>query len=237
MSACVFTLPPVAVLAGGLATRMHPLTERVPKSLLPVAGKPFVFHQLNYLAGQGVERVVFCLGHMGEQIIDVIGDGAEFGLRVEYSWDGEIPLGTGGAIANALPLLGNEFFVLYGDSYLRCNYGVVYRRFIESVDKDGLMTVYKNNGAYDASNIVFEGGEIIRYDKKHGTADMRHIDYGLSILRAETLTEVPGNAPFDLALLFKKLVKKRRMAGFEVVERFYEIGSQEGLAELDALLG
>ncbi len=229
-------LPPVAILAGGLASRMRPLTEKLPKSLLPIAGKPFVFHQLEHLSGQGVERVVICLGHMGGQIAGAVGNGERFGLRVEYSQDGDAPLGTGGALAKAAELLGNEFFVLYGDSYLRCNYRAVYRCFVESSDKDGLMTVYRNDNMHDASNVLFANGAIVRYDKTRRTAEMRHIDYGLSLLRVGALSGMPAGIPFDLAELYGRLAENSRLAGFEVFDRFYEIGSKKGFAELDALL-
>lgn len=236
MTTSPMSLPSVAVLAGGLATRMRPYTETIPKSLLPVAGKPFVCHQLELLAKQGVRHVVFCLGHLGEQIIDAVGTGSAFGLRVDYSHDGETPLGTGGALAKASYLLGDEFFVLYGDSYLRCNYWDVYRSFLETPGRDCLMTIYKNDNAHDSSNVVFENGKILLYDKRNSIAAMRHIDYGLGLVRTRVLSEFSDKGSFDLAMLYEKLVRESRASGFEVSERFYEIGSREGWSELDKLL-
>ena len=156
---------PVAILAGGLATRLRPITEKIPKSLLPVAGRPFLAHQLELLRKNGIERVVLCVGYLGELIQQRFGDGAPFGVRLDYSSDADRLLGTGGAVRNALPLLGQKFFVLYGDSYLDCDYQAVIRSF-QSSGKDGLMTVFRNAGQWDQSNVVFREGQIIRYDKK-----------------------------------------------------------------------
>ena len=145
---------PVAILAGGLATRLRPITEKIPKSLVPVAGKPFLAHQLELLHARGIRRAVLCIGHLGEMIQRDFGDGAAFGVKLDYSFDGEKLLGTGGAIKRALPLLGDEFFVLYGDSYLPVEYAPV-AEFFHRSGKPGLMTVYRNEGSYDTSNVVF----------------------------------------------------------------------------------
>ena len=156
---------PIAILAGGLATRMRPLTATVPKSLLDVNGEPFIAHQLRLLAGWGVERVVVCGGYLGEQIEAYVGDGSRFGLQVAYSFDGDRLLGTAGALLRALPLLGDRFMTIYGDSYLPCDARAAVRAFDES-RKLALMTVLRNQGKWDTSNVVFEGGEIVVYDKK-----------------------------------------------------------------------
>jgi len=228
--------PPVAILAGGLATRLHPITERVPKVLIPVAGKPFLTHQLALLRNQGLTRVVLCLGHLGDMVQREFGDGSANGVRLEYSFDGPVLLGTGGALKRALPLLGENFFVLYGDSYLPIDFRPV-DEFFERSGKLGLMTVFQNEGRYDASNVVFDDGEIKVYDKKNKLPEMRHIDYGLSLFKATAFDEWPADKPFDLADVMQRLVARRQLAGFEVRQRFYEIGSHEGLAELEALLG
>jgi len=226
---------PIAVLAGGLATRLRPLTEKIPKALVPVAGKPFLAHQLELLRRQGITRVVLCLGHLGEMVRNQFGDGSAHGVRLDYSFDGPVLLGTGGALKQALPWLGEKFFVLYGDSYLPIDFGPVADCF-ERSGKLGLMTVYRNEGCYDSSNVVFADGEIKVYDKQTQLPEMRHIDYGLSVFRAAALDEYPAGAKFDLADLMQRLVARRQLAGFEVMERFYEIGSPVGLAELEALL-
>lgn len=229
------SLPPVAILAGGLATRLRPLTERVPKVLLPVAGKPFLAHQLELLRRQGITRAVLCLGYLGEMVQRAFGDCSSDGVKLEYSFDGPVLLGTGGALKRALPMLGEEFFVLYGDSYLPIDFRPI-ADFFERSGKLGLMTVFQNEGRFDTSNVVFGDGEIKVYDKKNKAPEMRHIDYGLSLFKSPAFDQWPGDKPFDLADVMQSLVAGEQLAGYEVKERFYEIGSHEGLAELEALL-
>jgi NDP-sugar pyrophosphorylase family protein len=226
---------PVAILAGGLATRLRPLTEKVPKLLLEVAGEPFFSHQLRLLQKAGLTRIVLCVGHLGEMIEDRYGDGRSWGVHIDYSFDGPKLLGTGGALIHALPLLGDAFYVLYGDSYLPIDYLDVGRAFLAS-GRQGLMTVYENRGQYDSSNVWFEGGKIRVYDKKNRLPQMRYIDYGLGLLRASGLDGWPRDAVVDLADVYGRLVATGHLAGYEVSQRFYEIGSPAGLSELDALL-
>ena len=224
---------PVAILAGGLATRLRPVTEKIPKSLVPVAGRPFLARQLELLYSRGIRRAVLCLGHLGEMIQRDFGKEA-FGVRLDYAFDGPKLLGTGGAIKRALPLLGNEFFVLYGDSYLPIDYAPV-AEFFQRSGKAGCMTVYRNEGRYDTSNVVFAGNEIKVYDKKHRVPEMHHIDYGLSLFKATAFENFPQEQSFDLADVMTQLVRGGHLGGFEVHERFYEIGSPTGLAELEAI--
>ena len=226
---------PVAILAGGLATRLRPITGKIPKSLLPVAGKPFLAHQLELLQSRGIRRAVLCIGHLGEMIQREFGNGSAFGVQLEYSFDGPKLLGTGGAIKRALPLLSDEFFVLYGDSYLPVEYRPI-AEFFRRSGKLGCMTVYRNEGRYDTSNVVFHDGEIAVYDKKNRPPEMRHIDYGLSLFKASVFESYSAGQPFDLAEVMGKLVREKQLAGYEVRERFYEIGSPAGLAELEILL-
>lgn len=226
---------PVALLAGGLATRLRPITEKVPKVLVPVAGRPFLAHQLELLRSQGIQRVVLCLGHLGEMVVREFGDGSAHGIRLDYSFDGPTLLGTGGALKRALPRLGERFFTLYGDSYLTEPLAPV-ADFFDRCDQPGLMTVYRNEGLYDTSNVVFVDQRIQVYDKKRRLPEMRHIDYGLGLFRASVFDEWPADQAFDLADVMTRLVSRGRMAGWEVRERFYEIGSPAGLAELNARL-
>ena len=226
---------PVAILAGGLATRLRPRTETIPKSLLPVAGRPFLSHQLDWLHSQGIRNVVLCVGYLGEQIEEQFEDGTSCGMQLQYSFDGNTLLGTGGAIKKALPLLGKHFFVLYGDSYLPIPWGPVLESFRQS-GKDGLMTVFHNEGRYDTSNVWFESGSIKVYDKRNRLPEMRHIDYGLSLLDSGVFDAYPVARPFDLAQVMGALVSAQQLAGYEVSQRFYEIGSPEGLQELESLL-
>ncbi len=228
-------MPPLALLAGGLATRMRPLTETVPKSLLPVGGEPFLAHQLRWLAGQGVRDVVICCGHMAGQIRDYAGDGARFGVRLRYSRDGEKALGTGGAVRHALPMLGNEFLVMYGDSLLTVSVPEVWGAF-RGHSCTGLMTVFRNEDRWDASNVEISGGRVVRYEKGSHRAGLTHIDYGLSAFSEEAFAEIADGQVFDLALVFQRLVAGGGLACLEVRERFYEIGSPDGLRETDAML-
>lgn len=227
-------MPPIAVLAGGLATRMHPLTEKIPKSLLEVAGEPFIAHQLRLFRREGIEHVVICAGFLAGQIEAFVGEGARFGLKISYSLDGPKLLGTGGALRRALPLLGDEFLLTYGDSYLDTAYAPVVAAFRRANAK-GLMTVFHNEGRWDTSNVEFEAGRIIAYSKQP-MPRMHHIDYGLSMLSAEALERTTPDQAFDLASLYTVLVKEREMAGFEVTTRFYEIGSAAGLAETSSYI-
>ena len=226
---------PVALLAGGLATRLRPITEKVPKLLVDVAGEPFFSHQLRLLKQAGLTRVVVCVGYLGEKIVEQYGDGSAWGVHLDYSFDGEKLLGTGGALIRALPKLGGAFYVLYGDSYLPVDYSAVGAAFQHS-GRLGLMTVYENHGRYDTSNVWFESGAIKVYDKKARLPEMHHIDYGLGVFQAAAFEGFPRDAVVDLAEVQKALVARRQLAGYEIKERFYEIGSPEGLAELDALL-
>lgn len=226
---------PVAILAGGLATRLQPLTRTVPKAMVPVADEPFVAHQLRRLRAEGVERVVLCLGHLGEQVRDFVGDGARFGLSVACSFDGEALLGTGGALVRALPLLGPAFFVLYGDTLLDVRYAPVELAFRRS-GMPALMTVLRNEGRWDGSNVIFRDGRLLRYDKRQRTPEMLHIDYGLGLLSAALLTGRPAGMAFDLAELYTQLSDEGRLAGFEVFHRFHEIGTPAALAETERFL-
>jgi N-acetyl-alpha-D-muramate 1-phosphate uridylyltransferase len=221
---------PVAILCGGLATRLRPLTETIPKALIELNGEPFLAHQLRLLASRGVERVVLCVGYRGEMIRDYVGDGARFGLHAEVLFDGPALLGTAGAVRRALPLLGENFFVLYGDSYLPCDYAAIAGAFLRS-GKRGLMTVFHNEGRFDASNVEYSHCQIVRYDKKHATPEMKHIDYGLGAFRAEAFVSLREGAACDLAALYQDLLRRGDLAAFEVSERFYEIGSLRGLEE------
>ena len=221
---------PVAILAGGLATRLRPITEKIPKSLVDVEGKPFIIRQLEYLQSQGIKKVVLCLGYLGNQVEAIVGDGSDFGISVSYSYDGPRLLGTGGALKQALPQLGEEFFVFYGDSYLPIDFRKVERNFLHS-GKKALMTVLKNDGLWDKSNVLFKEGCLLEYNKLSPKYEMAYIDYGLGVLSASVFEKVPSNKPFDLADIYHELSLLGSLAGQEVFERFYEIGSHKGLED------
>jgi len=219
-----------AILAGGLATRLRPLTETIPKSLIDVNGEPFIAHQLRLLRENQIERVVLCVGHLGEKIQEIIGDGARFDLQVEYSFDGPKLIGTAGALKCAVPLLLDDFLVLYGDSYLDFDYQAAWRSFKAS-NKLSLMTVFANEGRWEKSNVEYDGVRILSYDKQNATRHMHYVDYGLGIFKKEAFGCVPSRQPYDLAQLYQDMLKQNQLAAFEVKNRFYEIGSVPGLQE------
>lgn len=229
------------VLAGGAGTRMRPLTEEMPKALVPVLGKPFADWQLELVAERGVERVLYSVGYRGEMIREHVGDGGRFGLEVGYVDEGQHLRGTGGALRLALDLgeLEEAFFVLYGDSYLPVDFGAVERAW-EQTPLPALMTVFRNDGQWDRSNAIYDDGRVVLYDKDRPAdrvEEMHWIDYGLSILSREVVAErVPPNGVTDLADLMRELSVEGKLAGFEVSERFYEAGSPEGLRDLEQYL-
>ena len=228
-------MPPLALLAGGLAIRLRPHTLKVPKAMIEVAGEPFIVHQLRLMRREGLTRAVLCVGYLGEQIEAFVKDGSQFGVAVDYCYDGPKLLGTGGALRKALPYLGSEFLVMYGDSWLDTAFAPVVTAFRNS-GKPALMTVFRNEGRWDVSNVQYENGVIQRYDKAERVPQMQHIDWGLSIVKADLLAQRPADTAFDLAEIYTNLARQGQLAGYEIKTRFYEIGSTEGLRETDALL-
>jgi NDP-sugar pyrophosphorylase family protein len=227
-------LAPVCILAGGLGTRLGERVRETPKPLLEVAGEPFLLHQLRLLAQNGAREVVLCVGYRGEQVRERIG-GERFGIEIHYSFDAVPGLdGTLGAIRRALPMLGERFLILYGDTYLRIDYRAVARRWAES-GLPAVMTVLHNKGRWDTSNAVYHDGMVLRYDKRSPTPEMRWIDYGLGGLTARALEQTPAPEG-DLAVLYQRLAAKGELLGFEASARFYEIGTPSTLAEADAFL-
>lgn len=226
---------PVAILAGGLATRLRPITEEIPKSLIEVAGEPFICHQLKYLRKQGIKSVVLCIGFLGEMIQEIVGNGSRWDMHVSYSPDGPVLLGTGGALRQALPLLGDHFFILYGDAYLPIDFSDVAKTYVAS-GKKGLMTVLKNQNRWDKSNVEFDASQIIEYNKTAIRPQMHYIDYGLGLLQSGALEAYPARQSFDLSKVYNDLSLAGELAGYEVFERFYEIGSHQGIADTQAYL-
>lgn len=226
---------PVVILAGGLATRLRPLTETVPKSMIEICGYPFAHWQTKLLAKAGVSEIVYCVAYKAEMIEEFLGDGSKYGVKIRYSHDGPRQLGTGGAIIKALPYLGNKFMVLYGDSYLPIDYSVIEKEYSDC-GKPSLMTVYANNGKFDVSNVDFRRGVLNRYQKGINSTEMSHIDYGLSCFDKSVFLNYALDLPLDLAQICTDLVSDNQMAGYEVFERFYEIGSQQGILDFTAYI-
>ena len=228
-------LYPVVILAGGMATRLRPITEKIPKALVEVGGQPFIVHQLNLLKSHDIRSVIISAWYKGEMIREFVGDGSRFGIEVQYVFDGEVPLGTGGAVRKALSFINSPFFVLYGDSYLPCDYAGIQSHF-DQHNQPGLMTVYRNAGKWDTSNVEIQNGQILCYDKKNRNIRMEFIDYGLGLFNPSVFASLPENQLVDLAEVYQKLVASHSLLAYEVEQRFYEIGSFEGLRELDELL-
>jgi len=229
---------PVAVLAGGLATRLRPITEKTPKSLIIINNVPFVLHQLKLFHKNGIKHVHFCLGYLGELVEKVI-ENSQFPkkMKITFSYDGVNLLGTGGAIKKALPLLPDIFFVTYGDSYLDIDYKSIESFFSESSnDKYGLLSVYKNSNQFDISNVNFDNNKIVLYSKNKLNNKMEYIDYGLGILRKSHFSNYPENEQFDLSDIYENLSIKGYLKGYESFKRFYEIGSIKGIKELSNYL-
>ena len=223
---------PFVILTGGLAIRLYPTTRTIPKAMIPVNGRPFIYHQLALLKEKGVMQVVLCIGNLGTRIEEFVGDGSQWGLEVRYSYDGDVLLGTGGAIRKAAGILPEAFMILYGDSYLDINFEPVVQQF-NAEKLPVLMTVYRNRNARDSSNIILKNGRILKDDKKDRDPAMEYIDYGLIVIRKEIFEKYPSNEPFDLALVLSLSVHAGLVASCEVEQRFYEIGSVQGIKETE----
>jgi len=225
-----------AILAGGLGTRLLPLTRTVPKVLIPVRGRPFVDYQLDLLMKNGIDDFVFCVGHLGEEVERHLGDGSALGCRIVYSYDGTRLLGPAGALRRAGRLLRDRFFVTYGDAYLRAPYG----RLMEALSSSGrlaAMAVYKNYDRYGKSDLVVEGSAVVRYDKSTKVRGMDWINYGVTALRKEALELIPKGRFCDEETFYGSLIRRGELVAFRVKERFYEIGTTASLSEFEAFMG
>ena len=224
----------VVILAGGMATRLGELTKNRPKSLVEIQGKPFLAYQLELLKDHEISDIVLCIGHLGGQIRKAFGDGSNYGVHLTYSLEDE-PLGTAGALKNAAPYLNDTFLVIYGDSYLLLDFVKIYAYFLTQ-QKLSLDTVFRNNDAFDASNIVIRDNMVEGYSKSEKTPDMVYIDCGAVIFHKEVLQLIPENHFYSLEELFLRLIEKEQLLAFEVKERFYEIGSPQGLKDFEAFI-
>ena len=224
------------ILAGGLGTRMRPLTEAVPKVLIPVKGKPFVDYQLELLTRNGIDEFVFCVGHQGEKVERHLGDGRAFGCRIAYSYDGPRLLGPAGALKRSERLLQDRFFVTNGDAYLRAPYA----RLMDALSDAGklaVMSVYKNDDRFGRSDVVVDGGAVARYDKKSKAEGMNWINYGVTALRKEALGLIAEGRFCDEETFYGSLIERNQLLAFPVKARVYEIGTPASLSELEAFMG
>jgi NDP-sugar pyrophosphorylase family protein len=225
----------MVILAGGLAKRMRPLTLKLPKSMLQIKGRPFLEYQLELLKEYEIKDILLCAGYKGELIKDHFGDGRKFGMNLSYSFDGDKLLGTAGALKKAYKLLGENFSLMYGDSYLPYDYQKIEESF-KSSNKLSLMVAYKNQNRFDKSNLLIDEGLVKLYDKTLHGEKLQYIDAGLSILKKEVLNLVPEEEPYDLEELYRTLISEEEMSAFEAKQRFYQIGSFEGLEEFKNLV-
>ncbi len=221
------------ILAGGLATRLRPLSEKIPKSMIMIHDRPFLEYQLDLLKRSNIDEVILCVGYLSDQIKEYFKNGEGFGIKIKYSDEQKKLLGTAGALKKAEKLLEDEFFVMYGDSYLLIDFKAVMQYF-KKHGKPSLMTVYKNYDNFDKSNVAIDGNLVKRHDKTNKTADMVYIDYGLSILNKKVLKNIPTGEFYSLEDLFKKIIVKKELLAFEVSQRFYEVGSFNGIEDFKA---
>jgi len=226
---------PLAILAGGYATRLGLLTTETPKCLIEINGRPFVDWQLELLMEHGYSDFIFCVSYKSDMVQDYLGDGSDRGARIQYSLDGDTQLGTGGAIQGALPMLGKKFGVIYGDSYLPTNYKAAEQFFLNSRSQ-ALMTVYENKNQFDCSNVEFIDGKLINYEKGSNSGQMHHIDYGITFFSEAVFHPWADQSSFDLSEVCQQLATQGQLLGFEVFERFYEIGSVQGIEEFSQYL-
>jgi N-acetyl-alpha-D-muramate 1-phosphate uridylyltransferase len=226
---------PVAILCGGLGTRLLPKTETIPKALIPVNGTPFILLQLRSLRAHGIRQVVLLVSYLAEMIEAIVGDGEALDLQITYSYDGPTRIGTGGAVRKALPLLGDGFFVVYGDSFVVADYGAIEKALFAS-GKAGLMTVWRNRGRLARSNVEMRNGALVRYDKEAPSDAMEYIDWGLSAFRTKAFDPFLSVEAFDLGEVHGALLATGELVAYEVNNRFYEVGSHEGLAQIERYL-
>ncbi len=229
------TMLPIVILAGGEAIRLRPVTEKIPKALVEINDVPFISHQLDLLKRNNISDIVICAGYLGNMLRDYLGNGSKFGVNIKYSFDGDVLLGTGGAIKKAINLLGDSFFVIYGDSYLPCDFKAVQKAYFKQ-KKQALMTVYHNKEVWDKSNIEYDSGKILVYDKINRSGKMKYIDYGLGLFSSRAFDFVESNENVDLALIYQKLLREDKLAAYEVHERVYEVGSFRGIEDFSGYL-
>lgn len=223
------------ILAGGLGTRLRPITETMPKALVPVCGRPFLEYQLEYMRNHGVDNVVLCVGHLGRMIEQQFGDGGAFGLRIRYGYEQERLLGTAGAVKHVEALLADVFFVVNGDTYPAVDFPHVMESFL-SRDRLGLMVVFRNENRWDRSNVITNGSYVRVYSKEQELAGMVYIDFGVSAFRRAALAHIPAGEPADMSVLYHTLIAQGQLLAYDAPRRFYEIGSPDGLREFEDLV-
>ena len=216
------------ILCGGLGTRLRPLTYDIPKPMIPFGDKPFLQILIDYFKAQGVEKFVFCTGHLHEQIEKHFGDGSQLGVEIVHSVELE-PLGTGGALLNSRHLLDEQFFFAFGDSYLPLEL-----RHLTRVQKEsnalGVITVYMNNDKIASNNVrIMPDGRVQDYIKKNPPTSMNGLEAGLSLFNKNILNHAPGRIFSLEEAIFPKLINPGKLFGLLTNQRFYDIGTPDGL--------
>jgi N-acetyl-alpha-D-muramate 1-phosphate uridylyltransferase len=226
----------VVILAGGKGTRLFPLTQTMPKNMIEIRGKPFLSYQIELLKKNNIYDIVICVGFFAKQIVNYYGDGKNFGVNIRYVFEKpDNLLGTAGALKNAEQYLKDEFFVMYGDSYLPVDFRAIFKEFVRW-GKLGLMTVYKNANKFDKSNTSIANGLVTRYERLRKKSDLEYIDYGLLVLKKEVLKNIPSKKFVDLDFIINHLIKEKELVANEVTQRFYEIGSFSGIKDFEKYL-
>jgi N-acetyl-alpha-D-muramate 1-phosphate uridylyltransferase len=223
------------ILAGGLGTRLRPITESIPKALVPVCGRPFLEYQLGFLKRNGVDEVILCVGYLGDLVEEHFGDGRRFGLTIRYGFERDRLLGTAGAVKNVEGLLARTFFVVNGDTYPPIDFVRVMESFLAR-DRLGLMVVFRNEDRWDRSNVVVDGDVVSAYDKSHKLPEMAYIDFGVSVFRREAFARLPAGVSIDLSTVYHHLITHKQLLAYETSQRFYEVGSPPGLREFETLV-
>jgi NDP-sugar pyrophosphorylase family protein len=225
------------ILAGGLGTRMRPFTEKAPKCLLPVRGRPFIDYQIELLKAGGIREIVLCLGYLGEMVQGHLGDGASHGVNIQYSWDSPESGGTAGALKHAEPLLNTTFFLTWGDSYVRLDHATMFAAHRASApDVVATMGVFCNQNAYDSSNVQIGGNKVVRYLKGAPDLHFTHIDAGISVFERSALGEIPSNQNLALDQFFSLWAARGRLGAYPIDQRFYEAGSRAGLSDFERFI-
>ncbi len=219
-----------AIIAGGRGTRLAPLTNDMPKPMIPVNGKPFLEYELSLLKSNGITDFVICLGYLGNLIQEYFGNGDKFGIRIDYCYDGDKPMDVIGALKRAEPLLHDRFFMTYADCYLRADYAIAMQE-LEKSKKMAMMLVFKNHNKYGTSDVEVFEGRVINYNKKVQTSNMIYINYGVTVLRRDSLKIVPADTAYGEEEFFGKLIRDGQLIAHVVGERFYEIGTIQSLSE------
>jgi len=225
------------ILAGGLGTRLGAITQHVPKPMVPVAGKPYLEHQIVLLRRQGIADLVLLTGYLGGQIGNYFGDGSPWGVSIRYSQEAT-PIGTGGALRDARELLAPQFLLIYGDSYLPLNYANVLRR-LAAAEVCGVMVVYDNSlGDTSVRNNVAVGGSLVsRYDKTSDDAELRYVEAGVLAFERSLVERIPARGVVSLEQdIFPVLIAEKQMAAYITTQRFYDIGTPARLRAIEAYL-